>query len=100
MGHFLMNKETLEPIALSRDLPLCVDLDGTLVKTDILFESVLALLKSNPLCILLLPIWFLKGKANVKRQLARRVTLDVARLPYNQEFLDIPSVTSILLPIP
>jgi len=82
-----MKKEALESIPIPQECPLCVDLDGTLVKTDILFESVLALLKSNPLCILLLPIWFLKGKAHFKRQIAQRVTLDVTCLPYNQDLL-------------
>jgi len=82
-----MKKETLEAVSISQKFPLCVDLDGTLVKTDILFESVLALLKITPLCILLFPLWLLKGKAHFKRQIARRVTLDVARLPYNQDLL-------------
>ena len=68
-------------------VPLCVDLDGTLVKTDLLLESVLLLLKSNPLYCFLLPLWLLKGKAYLKQQVARRVDIDVACLPYDPEFL-------------
>ena len=69
-------------------LPLCVDLDGTLVRTDILFESIFALLKQNFIYILFLPLWFLKGKAYFKQQIADRVELDVTLLPYHDEFLN------------
>ena len=68
-------------------IPLCVDLDGTLVKTDMLLESLLLLLKARPLFFFLLPFWLLKGRACLKEQIAQRVTLDVACLPYNVPFL-------------
>jgi 4-hydroxybenzoate polyprenyltransferase len=67
---------------------LVVDLDGTLVKTDLLLESVLALLKRRPLFLFVLPVWLLKGRAYLKQQVARRVTLDVRVLPYRDELLD------------
>src|SRR5438270_11662198 len=69
-------------------IPLCVDLDGTLIRTDILWESLLQLLKRNPLYLLALPFWLVRGRANLKRQLAARVDLDVAVLPYHQPFVD------------
>jgi hypothetical protein len=34
---------------------LAVDLDGTLVKTDLLLESIIALLKRGPWCLFILP---------------------------------------------
>ncbi len=68
--------------------PLCVDLDGTLVKTDLLMESVFSLLKSNFLFIFLLPIWLLKGKANLKQQIASRAEINVALLPYHADFVE------------
>jgi 4-hydroxybenzoate polyprenyltransferase/phosphoserine phosphatase len=67
---------------------LVADLDGTVLKTDLLLESLLALLKQKPLCLFLLPVWLLKGKAYLKQQIARRVELDVTVLPYRSEFLD------------
>lgn len=67
---------------------LCVDLDGTLIKTDILVESALALVKSRPQDILRLPLWLSKGEANLKQKIADAVELDVESLPYNQDFLD------------
>ncbi len=71
--------------------PLCVDLDGTLIKTDLLWESLLALLKQNPLSLFLLPLWLFKGKAYLKHEIARRVTLDVSTLPYDQDFVEFLS---------
>jgi phosphoserine phosphatase len=67
---------------------LVVDLDGTLVKTDLLLESVLALLKRRPLYLFILPVWLLKGRAYLKQQIARRVSLDVRSLPYRDDLLD------------
>ena len=67
---------------------LVVDLDGTLLKTDLLLESLLVLVKHKPLCIFLLPIRLLKGKAYLKRQIALRVELDVNVLPYRAELLN------------
>ncbi|MBA5876025.1 MAG: UbiA family prenyltransferase [Nitrospira sp. CR1.2] len=71
--------------------PLCVDLDGTLIKTDLLWESLLVLLKQNPLLAILLPWWLLKGKAHLKHEIARRVTLDASTLPYDQELVEFLS---------
>lgn len=71
--------------------PLCVDLDGTLIRTDLLWESLLALIKQSPLSIILLPLWLLKGKAYFKHEIARRVTLDVTTLPYDRDLLEFLS---------
>jgi 4-hydroxybenzoate polyprenyltransferase len=54
-----------------------------------LVEGVLALLKSNPLYVFLLPLWLLKGKARFKREVAGRVDLDPALLPYHGPFLEL-----------
>jgi 4-hydroxybenzoate polyprenyltransferase/phosphoserine phosphatase len=67
--------------------PLCIDLDGTLVRSDTLAESVVALLRVNPLALVALPLWLVRGRSYLKRRIAERVTLDVTRLPYNQPLL-------------
>lgn len=67
---------------------LVVDLDGTVVKTDLLLESVLALLKRKPHYLFILPVWWLRGRAYLKRQIACRVALDVRVLPYRDDLLD------------
>lgn len=67
---------------------LCVDLDGTLIATDVLWESVLLLVKHHPRLAFLIPIWLLGGKAYLKRQLAKWVRPNPATLPYRSEILD------------
>jgi 4-hydroxybenzoate polyprenyltransferase len=69
-------------------LPLAVDCDGTLIKTDLLFEAFCALLKQSSGTVFLLPFWLLKGKAYLKQCLAKRVDLDVTLLPYNTQLLN------------
>ena len=68
--------------------PLCVDLDGTLLNSDIFYESLLVLSRKRPFDLLRLPAWALKGIASLKNEIAKRVTLDVTLLPYNTELLD------------
>ncbi|MCB1825973.1 MAG: UbiA family prenyltransferase [Candidatus Competibacteraceae bacterium] len=67
--------------------PLCVDLDGTLINTDLLVESFFLLLGKHPLLVLFVPFWLLRGKARLKQELARRVEPDAATLPYHPAFL-------------
>ncbi|MGH9595762.1 MAG: UbiA family prenyltransferase, partial [Edaphobacter sp.] len=66
---------------------LCVDLDGTLVKSDTLYDSALALARHHPESLLRLPGWLLEGKAALKQHLANAIQLDVVHLPYNRELL-------------
>jgi 4-hydroxybenzoate polyprenyltransferase len=66
---------------------LVVELDGTFMKTNLLLESLLALLQQKPQYVFVLALWFLRGRAYLKQQIARRVLLDVSVLPYRKEFL-------------
>ncbi|MEP6668554.1 MAG: hypothetical protein ABJF10_05340 [Chthoniobacter sp.] len=68
-------------------IPLCVDLDGTLLRTDTMREAVLLLLKESPLAFFQLPLWLGRGRANLIHEIASRVELDTATLPLNIEFL-------------
>ena len=67
--------------------PLAVDLDGTLIHTDLLLETTFALLRQNPWYLFLLPLWLLRGKAVLKAEIARRIGFDAAALPYHQALL-------------
>lgn len=67
--------------------PLVVDLDGTLIHSDLLWESIVLFLKQNILRAFLLPFWLLSGKAGFKERLAREVELDPAALPYDPAVL-------------
>jgi 4-hydroxybenzoate polyprenyltransferase len=68
-------------------VPLCVDLDGTLIFSDTLLESALLLIKSNPFHVFFFVLWLLRGRAVLKAEIASRVTLNPAALPYNREFV-------------
>ena len=69
--------------------PLCVDCDGTLIHTDLLFESFLQLLKLHFLRALLVPFWLLaRGKAWTKLHIASLVDIDATLLPYSTEVLN------------
>lgn len=75
--------------SVSRQPPLCIDLDGTLLKTDTLWETFIAQLKSRPWRLLLIPFWLLGGRARLKQRLAEGVTLDCASLPYTGQLLSL-----------
>jgi 4-hydroxybenzoate polyprenyltransferase/phosphoserine phosphatase len=76
------------PVAVQVERPLCVDLDGTLVKSDTLVDSLMVLARRHPLAFLRAPLWAIQGKAHLKSQVASLVALDVAHLPYNRPLLD------------
>jgi 4-hydroxybenzoate polyprenyltransferase len=69
-------------------VPLCVDLDGTLLRTDMVWESLVRLLKHNPLYLFVVFTWLLRGRAHLKAQVSARVSLDVTTLPYNQPLIE------------
>jgi 4-hydroxybenzoate polyprenyltransferase/phosphoserine phosphatase len=75
------------PESIQSIRPLCVDLDGTLVKSDTLVDSLLVLLRTRPLQVLRLPFLLLKGKAAFKAFVTTSVALDVVHLPYNRTLL-------------
>src|SRR6202050_1156537 len=81
--------EVMEPaVPVRAERPLCVDLDGTLVKSDTLADSLMVLVRCHPIALLRAPFWAVKGKAHLKSQVASLVALDVAHLPYNRPLLD------------
>ena len=75
--------------AESLAVPLCVDCDGTLIRTDLLHEGLLLLVKQAPLALLLLPFWLLRGKAHFKQQVAARVAFRWDSLPYRPRVLEL-----------
>lgn len=66
---------------------LCVDLDGSLIRSDVLVESALALMRTDPLRGLMMPMWLLRGKAHLKERIASHTELDVSLLPYDERVL-------------
>ena len=68
-------------------VPLVVDLDGTLIKTDLMWESLASRLQRNPFAIFGILFWWTRGRAFLKERLGKRVRLDPATLPTNEKFL-------------
>ena len=71
-----------------KTVPLCVDLDGTVIRTDLLWESMVALLRRNPLYLFAVVAWWIRGRAFLKSQIARRTQLSMANLPCHEPFLE------------
>ncbi|MCY6380029.1 UbiA family prenyltransferase [Hoeflea prorocentri] len=72
----------------ARTVPLCVDLDGTLVKTDTLWESLIGLLLKNPFLLFAAVAWIFRGKAVLKNEVAARIDRDASSWPYREEVID------------
>lgn len=69
-------------------LPLCVDLDGTLIKTDSLHESVLQLLRQKAIYCIIGLSWAIKSKAYFKAKITEHVQLSPKSLPYNEDIIE------------
>jgi 4-hydroxybenzoate polyprenyltransferase len=69
-------------------LPIAVDLDGTLIKSDTLIEATLILVKMNPLYVFVIPFWILRGRLFFKKEIFDRVELDYSCLPYEHQLID------------
>lgn len=73
---------------LDKPLPLCVDLDGTLLRTDVTQESLLLILLKKPHFIFKILWWFIQGRAVLKQRLADYVVPVPSKLPLNYIFLE------------
>ena len=69
-------------------LPLAVDMDGTLVCGDTLWEACVKLVVHKPWFALLLPFWLLRGKAGFKQTVSQHVSLNPAGLAYHPAVLE------------
>lgn len=82
-----MNSQPTDQTCTRKALPLCVDLDGTLVRTDTLVECFIAAIR-NWSILLSIPFWLFQGKAKLKANLAFHGKVDASLLPYNDSLLD------------
>lgn len=69
------------------DIPFCVDLDGTLINTDLLIESGLSFVGNSPIQSIKAVSWLFNGKATLKEKLAEQSSIDVTTLPYNEDVI-------------
>lgn len=78
----------LTDVDLSKFSPLCVDLDGTLIKSDVLLISWKQLLKTNFFKAFFVLFSLLKGRAYFKQELAKASPVVPEMLDYNKNFLE------------
>ncbi len=69
-------------------VPLVVDVDGSLVSGDLLIEGIARFIAAAPLRLFALPFWLIRGRAALKRRIARAVSLPPATLVLNPAVLD------------
>lgn len=67
---------------------LVVDMDGSLLRTDTLFEMVVAHFSTKPWILWKLPSWLRFGRAGFKKRIADLGTLAADTLPVNQPVLE------------
>jgi 4-hydroxybenzoate polyprenyltransferase/phosphoserine phosphatase len=70
-----------------RNLPIVVDLDGTLTLSDTLAESLIQLVRANPVNAFRLPFWLTMGRAACKNAVASHAALAVEHLPYRKPLI-------------
>lgn len=69
-------------------VPLTVDLDGTLIKTDLMWECIAALMRRKPWRVFVIPLWWAKGRPYLKAMLARQGSPDLACMPVRNDLLE------------
>jgi 4-hydroxybenzoate polyprenyltransferase len=70
-------------------IPLVVDVDGTLLKTDLLFEAALQMTARRPLEVWRLFVWVAQGKAALKTSLGDIGDPGTATVPLREEILEL-----------
>ena len=68
--------------------PVCVDVDGTLIAGDVLWESFATLARQRPLTALRVLLTLTRGRAHFKQCVAEHVTVDPTSLLYREELLE------------
>jgi 4-hydroxybenzoate polyprenyltransferase/phosphoserine phosphatase len=74
-------------LAAGKRKVLFVDLDGTLLATDLFAESLVAVVRRDPRILASIPGWLARGRAVCKHALAERAVLDVRYLPFREDVL-------------
>lgn len=69
------------------NIPLVVDLDGTFIKKDLLYEGFKLIIRKNFLYIFSCCIWILNGKVNLKNKLFKKINIKSENIPVNEEVL-------------
>lgn len=84
---------TSEPPALRQlqdtaAIPLYVDLEGALLRTSVLLETLLAAIRLRPYILFLLPLWALRGGNHLRQKLADIARPTVENIPCHTGLLE------------
>jgi phosphoserine phosphatase len=69
------------------NIPICVDLDGTLIKNDVTIEALKEFVSRKLFNIFKVLFWLLFGRAHLKKMLAISVDLSINKLDFNVKLL-------------
>lgn len=91
VGARAAERKALQDPGASSDagVPLVVDLDGTLVRSDLLIEAAFSRLGARPTATFGMVAALLQGKAAFKHFVCSEADLDPATLPYDKEVLGL-----------
>ena len=78
----------MDAVSDNKHVPLCVDLDGTLVATDTLWEGLASVLIRRPWLVFAVIGWIFAGKAVLKREVAARYQSKGGDWPYRAEVIE------------
>jgi len=78
----------MDAVSDNRHVPLCIDLDGTLIATDTLWEGLVSVLIRRPWLIFAVIAWVISGKAVLKREIAARHQGQGEDWPYRAEVIE------------
>jgi 4-hydroxybenzoate polyprenyltransferase len=70
------------------DLPLCVNCESALLKTNIYYEAIFHLIKKNFLYVFALPIWLLRGKLTLIQHVSNAVRISWNLVPFRELALE------------
>ncbi len=78
----------MDAVSDNRNVPLCIDLDGTLIATDTLWEGLVSVLIRRPWLFFAVIAWAVSGKAVLKREIAARYRSKGGDWPYRDEVIE------------
>jgi 4-hydroxybenzoate polyprenyltransferase len=78
----------MSAVGIETDVPLCVNCERALLKTNVIHEAIFLLLKRNSLYIFLLPFWFLQGKSRLLQRLVEQVRVNWHTMPFREHVVE------------
>ncbi|MDR0753223.1 MAG: haloacid dehalogenase-like hydrolase [Holosporaceae bacterium] len=68
-------------------IPLCIDLDGTLIDEDVTLKAVKIYIRRSFFNLIMALAWIIRGRAYLKHRIAQCVDLDAKSLNYRKKLL-------------